>query len=95
MRIPIEGKFGKGKRCHALDRLSTKLEETSESSIMISFIVMNLERFGRDRARSFIFVLYYSIRSLQGYVRRLLLGCFQGYGRRDFWTLSPKVAEMA
>jgi hypothetical protein len=45
MRIPIEGKIGEGKRCYTLDRLCTKLKETSETAIMMSFIVMNLARF--------------------------------------------------
>jgi hypothetical protein len=91
MRIPIEGKFGEGKRCYTLDRLSTKLEETSETSIMISFIVMNLERFGRDRARSFIFVFYYSIRSLQRQVLKALLQGVRCFVRGNFWNLSPAV----
>jgi len=59
MRIPIEGKIGEGKRCYTLDRLYTKLKETSETSIMMSFIVMNLARFGRDQARSLLFVLFH------------------------------------
>ena len=58
MRIPIEGKIGEGKRCYTLDRLCTKLKETSEMAIMMSFIVMNLARFSRDRARSLLFALY-------------------------------------
>jgi len=91
MRIPIEGKIGEGKRCYTLDRLSTKLEETSETSIMISFIIMNLERFGRDRARSFIFVLYYSIKSLQRHVFKLFLRGVQCFVRGNFWNLSPAI----
>jgi hypothetical protein len=58
MRIPIEGKIGEGKRCYPLDRLCTKLKETSETAIMMSFIVMNLARFARDRARSLLFALF-------------------------------------
>jgi hypothetical protein len=57
MRIPIEGKIGEGKRCYTLDRLCTKLKETSETAIMMSFIVMNLARFTRDRTRSLLFAL--------------------------------------
>jgi transposase, IS5 family len=60
-RIPIEGKIGEGKRCYTLDRLYTKLKETSETAIMMSFIVMNLARFARDRARSLLFVLFHSL----------------------------------
>jgi len=43
-RIAIEGKFGQGKRRFSLDRVMTKLAQTSEVSIVVSFIVMNLEK---------------------------------------------------
>lgn len=43
-RIAIEGKFGQGKRRFTLDRIMAKLARTSEATIVISFIVMNLER---------------------------------------------------
>ncbi|MDL2320836.1 transposase [Desulfosarcina sp. OttesenSCG-928-B08] len=40
----VEGKFGQGKRRYSLGLVMTKLSSTSESSIMIAFIVMNLKR---------------------------------------------------
>ena len=43
-RNAIEGKFGQGKRRFTLERIMAKLAETSEAVIMVSFIVMNLER---------------------------------------------------
>ena len=43
-RIAVEGKFGQGKRRFSLARVMTKLAQTSEVSIMISFLVMNLEK---------------------------------------------------
>ena len=43
-RIAVEGKFGQGKRRFSLACVMTKLAQTSEVSIMISFIVMNLEK---------------------------------------------------
>jgi IS5 family transposase len=43
-RIAVEGKFGQGKRRFSLSRIMTKLTQTSEVSIMVSFIVMNLEK---------------------------------------------------
>jgi IS5 family transposase len=43
-RIAVEGKFGQGKRRFSLARVMTKLAATSEVSIVISFIVMNLEK---------------------------------------------------
>jgi transposase, IS5 family len=43
-RIPIEGKFGQGKRRFGLGRLMTKLACTSETAIALCFLVMNLEK---------------------------------------------------
>ena len=43
-RIPIEGKFGQGKRRFSLARVMCKLAVTSETAITVAFIVMNLER---------------------------------------------------
>jgi len=43
-RIAVEGKFGQGKRRFSLGRIMAKLSETSEAVIMVSFIVMNLEK---------------------------------------------------
>jgi IS5 family transposase len=41
-RNRIEGKFGQAKRCFGLDRVMTKLSETSENKIAITFLVVNL-----------------------------------------------------
>jgi len=43
-RNAVEGKFGQGKRRFSLARVMTKLAQTSEVSIVISFIVMNLKK---------------------------------------------------
>lgn len=43
-RIPVEGKFGQGKRRFSLSRIMAKLDTTSEVTIVMSFIVMNLEK---------------------------------------------------
>ena len=43
-RIAIEGKFGQGKRRFTLGRIMSKLAQTSEATIAIAFIVMNLEK---------------------------------------------------
>ena len=43
-RIAIEGKFGQGKRRFSLARIMAKLAGTSETVIMVAFIVMNLEK---------------------------------------------------
>ena len=43
-RIPIEGKFGLSKRRYSLSRVMTKLSATSLTSIVLTFLVMNLQR---------------------------------------------------
>ncbi len=47
-RIPIEGKFGQGKRRFSLDRIMSKLAVTSGSTISVIFLVMNLEKLLKD-----------------------------------------------
>ena len=42
--IPIEGKFGQGKRRFGLDRVMSKLALTSQSAIALTFLVINLEK---------------------------------------------------
>lgn len=42
IRNRIEGKFGEGKRKYGLNLIMTKLKETSETKIAMSFLVMNL-----------------------------------------------------
>lgn len=46
-RIPVEGKFGQGKRRFGLGLIKSRLAETTKSSIHITFIVMNLEKWLR------------------------------------------------
>lgn len=43
-RIPVEGKFGQGKRRFSLSRIMAKLDTTSEATITMAFIVINLEK---------------------------------------------------
>ncbi len=47
-RNAIEGKFGQAKRRFSLDLVMTKLPETSETSIAITFLVVNLSRLLRQ-----------------------------------------------
>ena len=44
VRVEIEGKFGQGKRRFSLARAMAKLAETAATTIAITFLVMNLER---------------------------------------------------
>jgi hypothetical protein len=53
-RNAVEGKFGEGKRCYTLSRVMTRLKNTSEVSIHMTFIVMNLEK----RLRDIILLVY-------------------------------------
>ena len=54
-RIPIEGKFGQGKRRFGLGLIMTKLAQTTKTAISISFIVMNLEKWLKVIFYAFIF----------------------------------------
>lgn len=47
-RNAVEGKFGEAKRCYGLNRMMTRLKNTSEVSIHMTFLVMNLEKRLRD-----------------------------------------------
>jgi len=57
-RIAVEGKFGEGKRRYTLDCIKTKLKETSETSIMMVFLVMNLMVLARRKAKAFFVSLF-------------------------------------
>jgi len=70
-RIPIEGKFGQGKRRFSLSRIMCKLAITSETAIMVAFLVMNLERWLKSQ-------LFYLFSSLQ----KCLL-CSMGFKTAD------------
>jgi len=47
-RNAVEGKFGEGKRGYGLNRIMCRLEETSETEIVLIFLVMNLNKILRD-----------------------------------------------
>ena len=47
IRNAIEGKFGQGKRRFSLDRIMAKLDNTSQTAIAITFLVMNLATWWR------------------------------------------------
>lgn len=73
-RIPVEGKFGQAKRRFGLNRIMTKLPETSECVIILTFLVMNLRKWldaviaRRDVRASFLKVIFLAI---TGLIRRL------------------------
>lgn len=57
-RIPIEGKFGQGKRRFSLSKIMSKLDCTSETAIAVVFLVMNLEKW----LKSLLFSLFLPLR---------------------------------
>jgi len=64
-RIPIEGKFGLGKRRYGLNRIMTKLSFTSKTAIALTFLVMNLEKWLKA-----IFLFLFQGRSFYFWVKR-------------------------
>ena len=54
IRNEIEGKFGQGKRRFGLERVMTKLAKTSETSIGLTFLVMNLVKLLRHNSCLFL-----------------------------------------
>lgn len=73
-RIPIEGKFGQGKRRFSLSRIMCKLAITSETAIMVAFLVMNLEKWLKSQ-------LFYLFSVFQP-----LLFCFMGRKTADLMS---------
>jgi IS5 family transposase len=73
-RIPIEGKFGQGKRRFSLSKIMCKLSVTSETAIAVVFLVMNLEKW----LQSIFFFSFLLVRKAQSYQRRIKL-----------WLLEP------
>lgn len=58
-RIAVEGKFGQGKRRFSLARIMAKLAITSEAVVMVSFMVMNLEKILAGILYFLFFMAYY------------------------------------
>ena len=69
-RNAVEGKFGQGKRRFSLALVMTKLAHTSEVSIMVSFIVMNLEKILTGIVSFLLFVWYWLASRLEQRVSR-------------------------
>ena len=61
-RIPIEGKFGQAKRRFSLSKIMCKLDQTSETAIAVTFIVLNIERW----LKAILFCLFFRRKS-EGY----------------------------
>jgi IS5 family transposase len=65
IRNAVEGKFGEGKRRYGLARIMAKLPETSESVIMLQFLVMNLEHKLRVLLYQFFKVLFWGYSNIE------------------------------
>ncbi|POR03569.1 hypothetical protein AU468_05255 [Alkalispirochaeta sphaeroplastigenens] len=62
-RIPIEGVFGRGKTRYSLSRIMAKRRDTSETTIALAFLVMNLDALVRQLSLT----LFRMLISLFGY----------------------------
>ena len=88
-RIPIEGKFGQGKRRFSLARIMCKLAVTSETAITVAFVAMNLERWLQSHFFCFFYVLikfFYAYRSV---LRSKLMGLASIWKRNGIALLAP------
>jgi IS5 family transposase len=65
-RVAVEGKFGQGKRRFSLARVMMKLAQTSEVSIVLSFIVMNLEKILTGIISFLLFIWWRLLGELRG-----------------------------
>ena len=80
-RIPVEGKLGNGKRRYGLDRIMAKRDDTSETTIGVIVLVMNLEKIMRD----LLFVFF---------IRHALIDDFNS-GKSDFYKTEAKWTQRA
>lgn len=71
-RIPIEGKFGQGKRRFGLGLVMTKLDETTRTAISITFIVMNLEKWLKAILSGLISALQYAVQWFRASVQIII-----------------------
>ncbi len=65
-RIPIEGKFGQGKRRFSLSKIMSKLAMTSETAIAVTFLVMNIEKW----LKTTLFCLFFRCKKFWKYMRK-------------------------
>jgi len=73
-RIAIEGKFGQGKRRFSLARVMAKLVGTSETVIMVAFMVMNLEKI-LFSSLYFLLQIWQNLLSVHQDMHRIYIGC--------------------
>jgi hypothetical protein len=66
-RNAVESKFGEGKRAYGLNRIYAKRQDTSETSIYLVFLVMNLEK----RLRVFLWSIFKCCHNSISLVKRM------------------------
>ncbi len=93
VRNQIEGKFGQAKRRFSLDCVMTKLANTSETAIAITFLVMNLEALLKQLAFLFFSWIMFGR-------QRLVLQFGEGFFSfsplsRQFWRFPILSAKMS
>jgi hypothetical protein len=72
IRNAIEGTYGNLKRKYGLGRIKTKREDTTESSIVLQFLVLNLERRLQVFLAHFVFAFSRYINNPKLILKRLL-----------------------
>ena len=73
-RNAVEGKFGEGKRAYGLNRIFTRRQDTSETSIHLVFFVMNMEKRLRSLLLPMLEALENMISMLKIIKNRALIG---------------------
>jgi len=73
IRSEVEGKFGVAKRRHTLSLIKAKLSATSETSIMLIFFVMNLERILKEKLRLLFVYLFGLLVNIANYFISMLV----------------------
>jgi hypothetical protein len=77
-RIQVEGKFGNAKRAGELGCIRTKLEDTSEVTINLVFLIMNLRKLLRQKLIFVFNWLFDSLRSSMEFLTGLARGVMGG-----------------
>jgi len=80
VRVSIEGKFGEVKSRYRLDRIERRLKETSESAIMMVFLIANLASIMRFRLRN----LFDLVRNIIDGYDVAIFGLFYNYRKAEF-----------
>lgn len=79
VRVSIEGKFGELKNRYRLDRIERRLKETSESAIMMVFLIANLASIMRFRLRN----LFDFVRNIVVSFDSVIFGLFYNYRKAE------------